>query len=120
MVCDFPDLYDYGGESAGVGHYCLMCFGGNDPNPVDVNASLKNEAGWTSTLTTLRAGHLVPVSAGANDFLIHAKSSAEYFIIENRHQTGRDAAIPDAGCSIWHVDEDGSNSNEQMTAAHHY
>jgi len=28
MICDFPDLYDYGSQSNGVGHYCLMCGGG--------------------------------------------------------------------------------------------
>ena len=27
MVCDYPDLYDYGYESSGVGAYCLMCAG---------------------------------------------------------------------------------------------
>ncbi len=25
MLCDYPDLYDYGYESSGVGGYCLMC-----------------------------------------------------------------------------------------------
>jgi len=28
LVCDFPDLYDYGPESRGVGNFCLMCRGG--------------------------------------------------------------------------------------------
>ena len=89
MVCDFPDLYDYGSESDGVGHYCLMCYGGADKNPVHVSAYLKNEAGWTSRLTTLTPGSSFSVSAGTNDFLIHAKNSTEYFIIENRRQAGR-------------------------------
>ena len=64
MVCDFRDLYDYGGESDGVGHYCLMCYGGADKNPVHVSAYLKNEAGWTSRLTTLTPGSSFSVSAG--------------------------------------------------------
>ena len=97
-----------------------MCYGGADKNPVHVSAYLKNEAGWTSKLTTLTPGSSFPVSAGTNDFLLHAKNSTEYFIIENRRQAGRDAALPDAGLLIWHVDENGSNSNEQMTAAQHY
>ena len=97
-----------------------MCYGGADTNPVHVSAYLKNEAGWTSKLTTLAAGSSFPVSAGTNDFLLHAKNSTEYFIIENRQQTGRDAALPDAGLLIWHVDENGSNNNEQMTPAQHY
>jgi M6 family metalloprotease-like protein len=120
MVCDFPDLYDYGGESNGIGNYCLMCFGGSNTNPVHVSAYLKNQAGWATKLTTMAPGMAYPVAAGANDFLIHNKSATEYFIIENRQKSGRDAALPDAGIAIWHVDENGNNSNEQMTAAQHY
>ena len=44
MVCDFPDLYDYGSESNGVGHYCLMCYGGPNTNPTQVSAYLKTSA----------------------------------------------------------------------------
>jgi M6 family metalloprotease-like protein len=120
MVCDFPDLYDYGGEGNGVGDYCLMCYGGSEINPVQVDAYLKDQAGWTSTLTTLSAGTTATVSAGRNDFLIHARNADEYFILENRAHAGRDTALPDAGLAIWHVDRLGSNNNEQMTAGEHY
>jgi M6 family metalloprotease-like protein len=120
MICDFPDLYDYGGESYGVGHYSLMCYGGSDTNPVEVDAYLKNEAGWTSKLTELTPGSMVTVAAGTNHFLLHSRTATEYFILENRQQSGRDAALPDAGLAIWHVDENGSNSREQMTPALHY
>lgn len=120
MVCSYPDLYDYGGESNGVGHYSLMCFGGADTNPTQVDAYLKNEATWTRTLTTVTPGTTMTLQACTNDFLIHSRNVDEYFILENRQQTGRDAALPDAGLAIWHVDETGSNSNEQMTPAQHY
>ena len=35
MLCDYPDLYDYGDESSGVGGFCLMCAGNNvsEKNP---------------------------------------------------------------------------------------
>jgi hypothetical protein len=120
MVCDFPDLYDYGYESVGVGNYCLMGYGGSDLNPTQISAYLKNVAGWTSRATTLEPAVTATVSSGRNDFLFHRKSATEYFIIENRQQDQRDAALPDAGLLIWHVDELGSNSNEQMTASEHY
>ncbi|KNH17859.1 metalloprotease [Arthrobacter sp. ZBG10] len=122
MVCDFPDLYDYDAVNVGngIGHYSLMCFGGQDKNPTQVEAYLKHAAGWSSNVTTLAAGTTTTVEAGRNDFLIHARNAAEYFIIENRQQSGRDAALPDAGLAIWHVDVNGNNSNEQMTAAKHY
>jgi M6 family metalloprotease-like protein len=120
MVCSYPDLYDYGNESYGVGHYSLMCYGGSDTNPTHVDAYLKNEAAWTSNLRTVPTGATVTVHSGTNDFLIHSRSADEYFILENRQQLGRDASLPDAGLAVWHVDETGSNSNEQMTPSQHY
>lgn len=122
MVCDFPDLYDYDDVNVGygVGHYSLMCYGGSDTNPVQVDAYLKHAAGWGSRVTTLGSGMTATVEAGKNDFLIHAKNAAEYFIIENRQKSGRDASLPDAGIAIWHVDVNGNNSYEQMTPAQHY
>jgi M6 family metalloprotease-like protein len=120
MICDFPDLYDYGDESRGVGHFCLMCYGGDDMNPVQVGAYLKNEAGWSTSLTTITPGLTASLNAANNAFYIHSKNATEYFVIENRQQTGRDVSLPDSGLAIWHIDETASNSNEQMTAAQHY
>jgi hypothetical protein len=53
MLCDYPDLYDYGDQSAGVGYYCLMCAGNHaDPkNPVGICAYLKRLSGWAGTIT---------------------------------------------------------------------
>ena len=120
MICDYPDLYDYGNQSAGVGHFCLMCYGGNNKNPVQVCAYLKNEAGWATQATPITPGLTATLSAANNDFFVYAKNATEYFIVENRQKTGRDTFLPDAGLAIWHVDENGSNSDEQMTPAQHY
>jgi M6 family metalloprotease-like protein len=120
MICDYPDLYDYGSESNGVGNYCLMCGGGSDVNPVQVGAYLKHASGWASSVTTLSPGSTATVRAGTNEFLLHRKNATEYFILENRQQSGRDRSLPDMGLAIWHVDELGSNNSEQMTAAQHY
>jgi M6 family metalloprotease-like protein len=110
MVCDFPDLYSYNNLTYGVGDYCLMCSGGSDTNPTQVCAYLKNEAGWSSSLRQIAQGMSYSVVAGKNDFLIHSKSQTEYFIVENRAKSGRDASLPDAGLAIWHVIENGSNT----------
>jgi M6 family metalloprotease-like protein len=120
MVCDFPDLYDYGYESCGIGSYCLMCSGGPDEkNPTQVCAYLKYKAGWGDRVTPLAAGDF-RVKAGLNDFLLYPKNAFEYFIIENRFRKDRDSALPASGLAVWHVDENGTNDNEQMTAAQHY
>jgi M6 family metalloprotease-like protein len=121
MICDFPDFYDYGYQSYGVGDYCLMAFGGDDEkNPVHVSAYLKNEAGWATSIIPITSAMTATISAGQNDFYIYAKNDTEYFIIENRQQQGRDASLPDGGLAIWHIDERGSNDNEQMTPSAHY
>ncbi|MGC5221780.1 M6 family metalloprotease domain-containing protein, partial [Micromonospora sp. DT81.3] len=122
MVCDFPDLYDYDKVNVGngIGHYSLMCFGGSNKNPTQVDAYLKHAAGWASRVTTLAGGMTATVEAGKNDFLIHPRNASEYFILENRQQSGRDAALPAAGVAIWHVDVNGDNSHEQMTPTEHY
>lgn len=120
MVCGFPDLYDYGGESSGVDGYCLMCAGGPGTNPVQLCAYLKNRAGWADQLTELLPGHEYTIHAGRNEFLWYPRNEAEYFILENRARSGRDEFLPEPGLLIWHVDEYGSNNNEQMTPTMHY
>lgn len=119
MICDFPDLYDYGNQSSGVGVFCLMCAGNFDEkNPSHVGAYLKYKAGWGKPRLIAPGSH--NVKAGQNDFLIHQKNATEYFIIENRSNTARDASLPGSGLAIWHVDELGDNEYEQGTAAKHY
>ena len=121
MVVDFPDLYDYGYESNGAGHYCLMAYGGPDEkNPTQIGAYLKYKAGWATRATPITTGLQASIAAGENEFFLHAKSQAEYFIIENRQQGGRDKSLPSSGLAIWHVDELGSNDNQEMTPAKHY
>jgi M6 family metalloprotease-like protein len=122
MLCDYPDLYDYGYESSGVGGYCLMCAGNNvdEKNPIPISAYLKRLSGWTRSVTTLQHGATVTLAARSNDFAIYSRGGREYFLIENRQRSGRDAALPDAGLAIWHVDESGDNSHEQMTSGSHY
>lgn len=122
MICDFPDLYDYGAESAGIGRFCLMCAGGNvsPKNPTHINAYLKYRAGWAQAVTKVTAGLNATVAAGENKFFIHRKNQTEYFIIENRYKRGRDDSLPGSGLAIWHVDELGDQQNEQMTSAFHY
>jgi M6 family metalloprotease-like protein len=122
MLCDYPDLYDYGYESSGVGGYCLMCAGNNvsEKNPIAISAYLKRLSGWARNVTTITHGATITLEAGTNDFAIYSRGGREYFLIENRRRTGRDAALPDEGLAIWHVDEEGDNSHEQMTSGSHY
>lgn len=122
MVCDFPDLYDVGPESFGTGFYCLMGYGGTpDPtNPIQVCAYLKHQAGWTENVIPITPGQSVTLNAGKNEFAIFERNATEYFILENRQRAGRDGSLPGSGLAIWHVDEKGSNENQQRTKDRHY
>jgi M6 family metalloprotease-like protein len=122
MLCDYPDLYDYGYESSGVGAYCLMCAGNNvdEKNPIPISAYLKRLSGWARSVTALEHGSQVTLAAGSNDFALYSRGGREYFLIENRQKSGRDSSLPDEGLAIWHIDEDGDNSHEQMTSGSHY
>ncbi|MCA3136084.1 MAG: M6 family metalloprotease domain-containing protein [Betaproteobacteria bacterium] len=121
MLCDYPDLYDYGSESSGVGLYCLMCAGNfNEKNPIPISAYLKRASGWASSVVPIEHDKTITLTAGSNEFAIYQRSGREYFLLENRQKSGRDAGLPDAGLAIWHIDEDGSNNHEQMRPDSHY
>ena len=122
MLCDFPDLYDYDYDSiGGAGDFCLMGSGAYGGNPVQVCAYLKLAAGWATTTELTSASKLTASlnSAGPNfnHFYryVNPAASTEYFLIENRQQTGRDAVIPASGLAVWHIDELGDRDNQSMT-----
>jgi M6 family metalloprotease-like protein len=129
LLCSFPDLYDLDAEiivqSHGVGDYCLMGHGGSRGsvlarNPVNLSAYMKLFAGWAiemKDLATAPGPHMA--SADRNEFFYYSKSDSEYFLIENRQKSGRDAELPSSGLAIWHIDHNGSNRYEQR-ADYHY
>lgn len=120
MLCDFPDLYDRATNRKGVGRYCLMCLGCNvDPrNPTHASAYLRWRAGWGEALP-LDAGEHRLAPSTKNQFLIHRRSDTEYFLLENRRNHDRDAALGSSGLAVWHVDELGSNFDSAQAPAGH-
>jgi len=122
MVMGWPDLYDYGGDSSGVGQFCLMCSAGPGTNPIEPCAWMKYDAGWAdvTVLTAPTDGLELPAGTNVMCKFEHPTLANEYYLIENRQRTGRDAGIPDHGAAIWHVDTNGSNNNQQQTPESHY
>lgn len=124
MVFNYPDLYDYGSESQGVGVYCLMCNTGGK-SPIPPCAYLRDLSGWdvVTDITDMAAGTVLsqlPAETN-NTFVFRNKSNAkEMFYIEARRRAGRFQTLPDSGFLIWHVDRNGSNDNEKMTSSSHY
>ena len=125
MLGGWPDLYDYGGDSAGAGDYCLMsCYFNPDTNPPQPGAFCKAMAGWAdlTDITSAPPGAEYSVIADSNSVcrFSHPTATGEYYLIENRQRIGRDADIPDDGLAIWHVDHSGCNDYQQGTPEFHY
>ncbi len=121
MLCGFPDIYDYGYDSVGgAGMFCLMDYGGGGGNPVQICAYLKRASGWATTVDLTSASTLTAsLSAsgvGFNTFYRYVKPgvSTEYYLVENRQQSGRDTYIPASGIAIWHIDELGDKDNQNL------
>lgn len=121
MLMMWPDLYDYGFESRGIGYYGLMCSLADPANPVRPCAWCRMDAGWVEPeLLTISQTGLVASHAQMNVFMISSDEPTEYYLVENLHQAGRGQALPDDGLAIWHIDHNGSNNNEQQTPESHY
>jgi len=129
LLLGFSDLYDYGGESEGVGEHCLMGAGNhlNDgKTPAPLNAYFKDISGWGANVVDVTPSEYSNVNlqtTGNYAYRIRKPgSSTEYFIVENRGDGDPWAQwCPDKGIAIWHIDETVSgDDNEQMTSNLHY
>lgn len=113
----FPDLYDtnYSGWF-GMDDYDLMCSGsynGNGRRPAGYSAYEKHECGWITLHDVTNIEEDTPVtglqaiSEGGDAYILKNKAHEdEYYIVENRQQTGWDTDLPDAGVMITYVDYD--------------
>ena len=115
-----PDLYNTGTGGGVVGKWELMDQGSwnnNGNTPAHLSAWSKEKLNWLSFINVNNIGMSVLINqleTNAEAFkLINSilTSTNEYFLVENRQQTGFDAYLPEAGILIWHVDEDYSNNN---------
>ncbi|MBN1603094.1 MAG: M6 family metalloprotease domain-containing protein [Chitinispirillaceae bacterium] len=123
LLFNYPDLYDYGGESQGVGNYCIMC-GTNSKNPARPCAYLRDYSGWdvVTDITDIVSGTILTALPNSNSSFTfrNRNNSSEMFYIEATRRNGRSKTLPDSGFMIWHVDRKGSNNNEKRTSSSHY
>jgi immune inhibitor A len=120
LLFGFPDLYDTDGTSEGIGNWCLMAagsWGGGGDTPVHPSAWCKANQGWASVDNRTANGSVsfpdVKTSHNVVRLWKDGAPSSEYFLVENRQQTGFDASLPGPGLLVWHVDESiAGNTNE--------
>ena len=139
---DWPDLYDTDGSSEGVGNWSIMGSGSwarasgsewSGSTPTLPDAFLKWYQRWlTPTIMTAPAtgvaipnavqnpvAYLLGVNPGGIDWdFKNASGTGEYFLVENRQQSGFDTGLWSIdnignarGCLIWHIDETRVSSN---------
>lgn len=110
-----PDFYDTdystGGQYDGTGGWDIMADGSWNGSPAGSkpahhNAWTKNFYTWTNpTVLTSQQNVLLRKAESYNDVVrYNTTTSNEYFLCENRQQTGFDSDIPGHGMIIYHVD----------------
>lgn len=120
LLFGFPDLYDTDYSSEGVGNWCLMAggsWGGGGNTPAHPCAWCKVNQGWVTVDNRTTNGVVsIPDVKSSHNVLRLWKDGApgsEYFLVENRQQTGFDTSLPSGGLLVWHVDESiSANTNE--------
>lgn len=111
-----PDTYDtsYSGYY-GMNVWDIMDYGSYNDNgflPANYTSYERMYTGWTtptelSNDTTVSA--MTPLSENGESYIIYNDNNKnEYYLLENRQQTGWDAALPNSGMLILHVDYDKS------------
>ncbi|KAH8647929.1 immune inhibitor A peptidase M6-domain-containing protein, partial [Xylariales sp. PMI_506] len=124
LVFGWPDLYDVDYSSEGIGNWCLMAGGswGGSPagtKPCHPSAWCKVSQGWVNLINET-SNHSLSLQDVKDGHEVHRlwkdgdASSKEYFLIENRQQTGFDQYMPGNGLLVWHVDDNmPDNTNER-------
>lgn len=127
LLFGYPDLYDYTGKTGGCGTYSLMSYLSDPKNPAPPDPYCRNViSGWNTVidLNSYSDGNKLTANSSTNGtqpvYKWSGKNSNEYYLIENIKKNGRYKSMPDEGLMIWHVDEDGSNSNQASSKARHY
>lgn len=111
----YPDFYDtdYSGGQ-GMFEWDLMdtgSYNGGGYLPAGYTSYERWMAGWITPIELVNTQTISNMPAlqagGSNAYIIYNKGNQnEYFLLENRQQTGWDAGIPASGLLIIHVDYD--------------
>jgi len=110
---DFYDTdYSTGGEYSGTGQWDIMASGSwnnNGISPADFNPYVKAyNFGWVD-IQTLSAGNNIILSTNENKnqiYRLDTQITGEYYLLENRTQTGFNESIPGSGLLIYHIHKD--------------
>ena len=108
-----PDMYDLDDVNYGTKYWDIMGTGVHNNNgftPAGYTGYDKMALGWQQPVVLEKSGHVAgqkPMSEGGEFYMIRNDNHPdEYYLLENRQQTGWDAAIPGTGLLVMHIDYD--------------
>ncbi len=111
-VMGLPDLYStkYAEGTFTAGAWSAMDYGpyNNDGcTPPQYSAWERSALGYSEPSPLPEKGNIAikPLDAG-NAYIIPTENDNEFFILENRQQSGWDSHIPGHGMLVWHIDYD--------------
>ena len=109
----YPDMYDTAYQNIGMGSWDLMDMGsynGESFCPAGFTSYERMVAGWlqpTELTEAVEVKSLKALSEGGESYVMYNDGHKdEYFLLENRVQSGWDEDIPGEGLLIIHVDYD--------------
>ena len=118
-----PDLYDTdgassGGQTSGAGLWDIMAAGNylnSGDTPAMPSAWSRSLMGWANVFTLYANTDGVVLGAAELCSTVVRLNlpghPQEYYLIENRQQTGYDAYLPGEGLLIWHIDDSKGSVN---------
>ena len=123
-----PDMYDTEGDNYGMGSWDLMDYGsynGDGYVPAAFTSYERWYAGWlTPTIISgfKEVKDMQPLTSAPEAYIIYNQANTnEFYLLENRRQTGFDAGLSAEGLLVLHVDydEDAWLNNEVNNTRNH-
>ena len=121
-VFGLPDLYDTDYDSKGMGVWTVMSYGSWNGNagdsPAHFDAWSRTFLGFTNQINVTSNLSSVSFPAVEDTGIVYrlwasGQSGSQYFLAENRQQTGFDSALPSSGLCIYHIDESVNGNTNQ-------
>ena len=121
-VFGLPDLYDTDYNSRGLGVWSLMASGSWNGNwgesPAHPDAYCRTLMGFANpTVITANLSNVAIAGVETSPVIYrlwtNGTAGSQYFLVENRRQTGYDSYLPRSGLLIYHIDESAYGNDNQ-------
>lgn len=109
-VLGLPDIYStrYVAGAFTPGEWCLMDYGSYNNNgntPPYMTVFERYSLGWMQPKELSKPANIILDTLENGDgYIIKTNREEEYFLLENRQQSGWDQYVPGHGMLVWHID----------------